>query len=30
MEEKENISKKAKTFDKQKQNSKLAGFAFSK
>ena len=30
MEEKENISKKAKTFDKQKVNSKLAGFAFSK
>ena len=30
LEEKENISKKVKTFDKQKVNSKLAGFAFSK
>ena len=30
LEEKENISKKVKTFDQQKANSKLAGFAFSK
>jgi hypothetical protein len=30
LEEKENISKKVKTFDKQKVDSKLAGFAFSK
>lgn len=30
LEEKENISKKVKTFDQQKVNSKLAGFAFSK
>lgn len=30
LEEKENISKKVKTFDKEKVNSKLAGFAFSK
>lgn len=28
--EKENISKKVKTFDKQKVSSKLEGFAFSK
>ena len=30
LKEEENISKKVKTFDKQKANSKLAGFAFSK
>ena len=30
LEEKENISKKVKTIDKQKVSSKLAGFAFSK
>lgn len=30
LEEKENISKKVKTFDKEKVNSKLAGFAFTK
>ena len=30
VEEKENISKKAKVYDKQKVGAKLAGFAFNK